>query len=268
MVGDGLRVHSIFSYEDEGMSPFLLMDYGAPTEIAPSDTPRGVDEHPHKGFETVTIVYQGELEHADSAGNSGVIGPGDVQWMTAASGIVHKEKWGREFTRRGGTLEFIQLWVNLPAKHKSAQPGYQSLEAAEITAIAMPCGGTARVIAGEMDGVKGTARTFSPVNVWDVRIPAGSEVTFQFPDGEGVSLFLRSGEAVVNGGDTLRAADFAMLDTAGETVTVRANEEASVVVLNGEPLDEPVAAYGPFVMNTEAEIRQAFADYRAGRFGK
>jgi redox-sensitive bicupin YhaK (pirin superfamily) len=269
-VGDGFPVRSLFSYNSLGghISPFLLMDYGAPTDIAPSDTPRGVDEHPHKGFETVTIVYQGELEHADSAGNSGVIGPGDVQWMTAASGIVHKEKWGREFTRRGGTLEFIQLWVNLPAKHKSAQPGYQSLEAAEIPVVALPGGGTARVIAGEMDGVTGPARTFSPVNVWDIRIPAGSEVTFQFPDGEGVALFLRSGEAVVNGGDTLRAADFAMLDTAGETVTVRANEATSVVVLNGEPLDEPVAAYGPFVMNTEAEIRQAFADYRAGRFGK
>jgi redox-sensitive bicupin YhaK (pirin superfamily) len=265
MVGDGLRVQSIFSYRDEGVSPFLLMDYGAPMEVSPSDTPLGVDEHPHKGFETVTIVYQGELEHGDSAGNSGSIGPGDVQWMTAASGIVHKEKWGRDFTRRGGTLEMIQLWVNLPARHKGAAPAYQSLENARIPVIPLAGGGTVRVIAGEWEGARGPARTFTPVSLWDARLPAGGRAEFPVPDGHTAAVFLLHGTAVVNGTATLGPSDFALLDPSGENFTVEAGEDATFLVLGGEPIDEPIAAYGPFVMNTEAEIRQAFADYRAGR---
>lgn len=268
MVGDGLKVQGIFSYQDGGVSPFLLMDYNAPMTVAPSETPLGVDVHPHRGFETVTIVYQGELEHKDSAGNAGAIGPGDVQWMTAASGIIHEEKWGREFTRRGGTLEFIQLWVNLPARYKNEPPAYQELTRASIPTMDLPGGGTARVIAGSLHGAKGPARTFSPVNLWDVRLKAGEEETFHMPDGQTAAVFVLHGAAAVNGSAALGERDFAILETEGDTFSVRADDDATLLVLSGEPIDEPIAAYGPFVMNTEAEIRQAFADYRAGKFGK
>lgn len=267
MVGDGLKVQGIFSYQDGGVSPFLLMDYNAPMTVTPSETPLGVDVHPHRGFETVTIVYQGELEHKDSAGNSGKIGPGDVQWMTAASGIIHEEKWGRDFTKRGGTLEFIQLWVNLPARAKNEPPGYQELTNANIPKVDLPGGGTARVVAGELQGAKGPARTFTPVNLWDTRLKAGEEETFTVPDGQTASVFLLHGAVRVNG-SALGERDFAILEKAGEEFTVRADDDATLLILSGEPIDEPIAAYGPFVMNTDAEIRQAFADYRAGKFGK
>lgn len=267
MVGDGLKVQGIFSYRDGGLSPFLLMDYNAPMTVAPSETPLGVDVHPHRGFETVTIVYQGELEHKDSAGNAGAIGPGDVQWMTAASGVIHEEKWGRAFTRRGGTLEFIQLWVNLPARFKNDPPGYQELTRENIPTVNLPGGGTARVIAGELLGAEGPARTFSPVGLWDVRLKAGEEETLHVPRGHTAAVFLLHGAVTVNGTSALDERDMAVLDTSGEEFTVRAGGDATLLVLSGEPIDEPIAAHGPFVMNTDEEIRQAFADYRAGRFG-
>ena len=268
-VGDGFPVRSVFSYSEDGaaISPFLLLDYGGPVEFPPSDTPRGVDEHPHRGFETVTIVYQGELEHRDSAGNAGSIGPGDVQWMTAASGVVHEEKHGRAFSRRGGPFEVAQLWVNLPARDKAAPPGYQTLLRDSIPVVPLGDGSSARVIAGEFNGVKGPARTFTPLNVWDVRLEAGQRAELDLPAGHTAILFVLRGAVTLNGSRRVNASEMALLDSAGAGVTVEAGEDATLLVLSGEPIDEPIAGYGPFVMNTEAEIRQVVEDYRRGLMG-
>jgi redox-sensitive bicupin YhaK (pirin superfamily) len=269
-VGDGFHVRSLFSYDGQAgsVSPFLLLDYGAPEEFAPSGQRRGVGEHPHRGFETVTIAYQGGVEHRDSAGNHGTIGPGDVQWMTAASGIVHEEWHEREFTRRGGTMEMAQLWVNLPAKHKMAAPAYQDIRSAQIPVVDVGTGSSVRVIAGEFRGAKGPARTFTPINVWDARLKAGGRVELDLPDGHTALLAVLRGKVSINGDESAGPAELAILERAGTRVVLEAGEDATVLVLNGEPIDEPVVGYGPFVMNTPDEIRQAFSDFYSGRLGQ
>jgi len=266
-VGDGFHVRSLFSYDGDAasLSPFLLLDYGAPEAFAPSAEPRGVGRHPHRGFETVTIAYQGGVEHRDSAGNHGVIGPGDVQWMTAASGIVHEEWHEREFTRRGGTLEMAQLWVNLPAKDKMAAPAYQDIRGAQIPSVSVGGRSSLRVIAGEFRGAKGPARTFTPINVWDARLAAGERVELELPAGWNTLLAVLSGKVSVNGAETATAAELVTLERAGTRIVLEATEDAKVLVLNGEPIEEPVVGYGPFVMNTREEIHQAIRDYQSGR---
>lgn len=266
-VGDGFHVKSLFSYDGDAasLSPFLLLDYGAPETFAPSEAPRGVGRHPHRGFETVTIAYQGGVEHRDSAGNHGVIGPGDVQWMTAASGIVHEEWHEREFTRRGGTMEMAQLWVNLPAKDKMAAPAYQDIRAAQIPAVSLGLKSSLRVIAGEYRGAKGPARTFTPVNVWDARIAAGERAEMEIPAGYNALLAVLSGKLSINGAETATAAELVVLERQGTRVVLKAAEDAKVLVLSGEPIEEPVIGYGPFVMNTREEIHQAIRDYQSGR---
>jgi len=268
-VGNGFHVRSLFMYEGQAqtISPFLLLDYAAPEAFGPSEQPRGVGQHPHRGFETVTIAYQGGVEHRDSAGNQGTIGPGDVQWMTAASGIVHEEWHERAFTRRGGTIEMAQLWVNLPAKDKMSAPGYQDIRSQQIPTVNLDGGASVRVIAGEFRGVKGPARTFTPINVWDTRIKAGHRIDMDFREGYTALLAILKGKVVINGEDTAEAAELAILDRAGKRITLEATEDAVILVLNGEPINEPVVGYGPFVMNTHDEIHQAFRDFQGGRLG-
>ena len=270
-VGDGFPVRTLFSHDCLGarISPFLLLDYAGPAQFRPSEAPRGVDEHPHRGFETVTIVYEGELEHRDSAGNSGSIGPGDVQWMTAASGVVHEEKHSEDFTKRGGTLEMVQLWVNLPAEFKMSPPHYQTLLNADIPAVQTSDGrGTVRIIAGTFQGKKGPARTFTPINVWDVRLQAGAAVDFTVPAGFNTAVVLLRGSVKVNDShEPSQGSEMILFDREGERVRIAADEASILLVLSGQPINEPVAAYGPFVMNTEKEIRQAMDDYRNARMG-
>ena len=271
-VGDGFPVRSIFSYNDihEEMSPFLLMDYGGPTEFEPTTAQRGVGQHPHRGFETVTIVYDGEVSHRDSAGGGGTIGPGGVQWMTAAAGIVHEEYHGADYARRGGPFEMIQLWVNLPAKDKMARPGYQGITDAQIPKVDLPGGGFVRVIAGDYTGAKGPARTFSPMNVWDVRVKAGEAVNFHLPAGHTTALFVLKGALRIGGegGQTVKEAELAVMERDGSELAFEAVQDTTLLLLNGQPTNEPIVGYGPFVMNTEAEIRQAFVDFQSGRMGR
>ncbi|WP_407673507.1 pirin family protein [Paludisphaera rhizosphaerae] len=269
-VGDGFPVRSLFSYHEgaAAISPFLLLDYAGPMEFPPSPHRRGVDVHPHRGFETVTIVYHGEVEHRDSGGNHGIVGPGDVQWMTAASGVVHEEYHGEAFTRRGGVLEMVQLWVNLPAAEKTAPPRYQEILAASIPTVELPDGaGTARVIAGELGGVRGPARTVTPINVWDLQLAAGSSVRLDVPDGFTTLLLVRTGVVKLNGSTSAQGVALVRFDPAGDGLEIACDQDASILALSGEPIDEPVVGRGPFVMNTEAEIRQAILDFQAGRMG-
>lgn len=267
-VGDGFPVKTIFTFDTLGyrISPFLLLDYAGPVEFGPSDKPRGVDEHPHRGFETVTIIYQGELEHRDSVGNRGKIGPGDVQWMTAASGVLHEEKHSPEFTRHGGMLEMVQLWVNLPAQHKMNPPGYQSILSRQIPVADLPDGaGTVRVIAGEFGQLKGPARTFTPINLWDVRLKADRRAEVTLPRGFTTALFVLGGELDFDDSERAGAMDLALLTREGDRVQLHAGSDTKLLVLNGAPIDEPVAAHGPFVMNSKSEITQAIEDYQNGR---
>ncbi len=270
-VGDGFPVRSLFSYHTSGtqLSPFLLLDHAGPAEFAPAEKPRGVGEHPHRGFETVTIVYQGEVEHRDSAGNGGRIGPGDVQWMTAAAGLMHEEFHSHAFTRRGGTMEMAQLWVNLPAKDKMSAPHYQSIVAADIPNVPLPQdAGQVRVIAGSFAGHQGPAKTFTDINVWDVRLAAGKAVDLAVPDGHTTAIALLRGNLRVN--DTLdaNAPQVVQFEREGAEVRVAAGEDATFLVLTGAPIDEPIAGYGPFVMNTRDEIMTAISDLQSGRFGR
>jgi hypothetical protein len=270
-VGDGFPVRSLFSYHTHGAqtSPFLLLDYAGPMQFDPAVKPRGVGEHPHRGFETVTIVYAGEVEHRDSTGAGGKIGPGDVQWMTAASGILHEEFHSHEFTKAGGTLEMVQLWVNLPGKDKMARPGYQTLLDKNIPAVDLADGaGRVRVIAGEFNGHKGPAHTFTPVDVWDVRLNQGHTAEFELPAGRTLALIVLHGTVQVNGGQVAREAQLVMFDRAGSKISVEANSDATLLLLSGEPIDEPIVGYGPFVMNTAQEIDQAIKDFNGGKFGQ
>lgn len=267
-VGDGFPVNTLFSYQSQGkdISPFLLLDYAGPAVFEPSDRPRGVGQHPHRGFETVTIVYQGEVEHKDNAGNAGKIGSGDVQWMTAARGILHEEMHGRDFTKKGGTLEMIQLWVNLPAKDKMTAPHYQEILNKDIAVVKLSDNsGIIRVIAGEYAGAIGPAKTFTPINLWDVRMNAGRKIDLQLPAGFTTILLVLQGTVLVNGAETIKGKELAIFEREGELISLEATNDTIVLVLNGEPIDEPIVGQGPFVMNTQDEIDQAMADYRAGR---
>lgn len=270
-VGDGFPVRSLFSYNmlGEHISPFLLLDYAGPHYFAPTTDRRGVGQHPHRGFETVTIVYDGEVEHKDSAGNGGIIGPGDVQWMTAAGGILHEEYHSPAFAKTGGPFRMVQLWVNLPAKDKMAPGGYQGIVAADIPHVDLPKGaGSARVIAGELLGAKGPAKTFTPINVWDVRLKADASVTLDLPEGHTAMLVVLGGHVTVGGSEPAGEAEMILLSREGGDVSIHADGEATLLVLTGEPIDEPIFGHGPFVMNTESEIRTAIDDFNNGRFAQ
>lgn len=269
-VGDGFPVRTMLSHHDQGahVSPFIMLDYAGPARFEPTSARRGVGAHPHKGFETVTIVYAGEVEHRDSTGAGGVIGPGDVQWMTAASGIVHEEFHSSAFAAKGGDFEMVQLWVNLPAKDKTAKPGYQTLLDADIPTVSLADGaGSLRVIAGRHGDAEGPARTFTPINIWDVRLSAGKTVSLDVPEGHTLSVLVLKGTVEVNGQEIAREAQMVLLGQTGGGLTLEANNEAKLLVLTGEPIHEPVVAHGPFVMNTVGEIKQAMRDFQAGKFG-
>ncbi|MGB4072732.1 pirin family protein [Pseudomonas sp.] len=270
-VGDGFPVRSLFSYDSLGkhISPFLLLDYAGPHHFTATTQRRGVGQHPHRGFETVTIVYQGELEHRDSTGSGGLIGPGDVQWMTAASGILHEEFHSAEFARSGGTLEMVQLWVNLPSRDKLAAPGYQTLLASDIPTLPLPDqAGQLRLIAGEYAGHKGPAQTFTPMDVWDMRLAADKPFALRLHEGRSTALVVLHGTLRVNGSESVGEGQLALLERSGDEVLLEANGDALLLLLSGEPVDEPVVGYGPFVMNSEAEIQQAIRDLQAGEFGR
>ena len=276
-VGDGFPVQSMFSYQEgaEAFSPFLLLDYAAPTTFspaAPSAHRRGVGTHPHRGFETVTIVYAGEVEHRDSTGKGGVIGPGDVQWMTAGGGILHQEFHSEAYSKSGGPFQMVQLWVNLPAKDKMTAPGYQAILDADIPTAGLINGdkakGNVRVIAGEYAGHKGPARTFTPMNVWDMQLSAGQTADLPQPDGWTTLLVVRGGSVQVNGDAVARESQMVILSREGSDVRIDANNDARVLLLAGQPIEEPIVGYGPFVMNSKQEIAQAIKDFNSGKFGQ
>lgn len=270
-VGDGFRVAGYFSAIPDAMKrldPFLMLDYGPPHEFAPSKRPRGVGVHPHRGFETVTIAWQGSVAHHDSTGGGGIIGPGDAQWMTAASGILHKEFHEESFSKQGGTFQMAQLWVNLPKRDKMSAPGYQAIAADQMGIVTLPGGGgTVRILAGTHDGVVGPARTFTPMSVFDVRLAKGGAVDLEVPTTYNAGLLVMSGDITVNG-TPAKGHDFVVLDHAGTRVRLEASSDAQILWLAGEPIGEPVVQYGPFVMNTAQEINEAFDDLRRGKFGE
>lgn len=270
-VGDGFPVRSLFSYNSLGqhVSPFLLLDYAGPHYFAPTTDRRGIGEHPHRGFETVTIVYDGEVEHRDSTGNGGIIGPGDVQWMTAAGGIIHEEYHSSAFAKTGGPFRMVQLWVNLPAKDKMAPAGYQGIVAADIPIVDLPeAAGTARVIAGTLGDTTGPAKTFTPINMLDVRLNRDADITLPLPDGHTATLVVLTGHVTVNGTQEAGEAEMVLLSRDGGGVDIHADGDATLLVLTGEPIDEPIFGHGPFVMNNEKETRQAIDDYNSGRFAQ
>ena len=267
-VGDGFPVRSLFSYHGDtaAISPFLLFDYAGPWNFEPTNGhPRGVGEHPHKGFETVTIVYDGEVSHRDSTGGGGTIGAGEVQWMTAGSGVIHEEFHSAGFSKTGGPFRMVQLWVNLPAKDKLTPAKYQAITRDSIPEVSFD-GGRARIIAGDYNGTSGPASTFTPINLWDVRLNAGADVTLPLPAGHTTMVAVLSGHVTIDG-QGVGEAEIARLSTTGEGARITADGDAMVLVLTGEPIDEPVFGHGPFVMNTEAEIRQAIAEFNSGKFG-
>ena len=270
MVGDGFPVRNLFPSNDldRVVDPFLMLDYAGPQHFSPTDHPRGVGEHPHRGFETVTIMYEGVVAHRDSAGNAGVIGPGDVQWMTAASGIVHEEMHEAHWAKQGGTFQAIQLWVNLPQAQKMSAPKYQTLLNADIPSVTLEQGaGRLRVIAGAFRGERGPARTFTPIELYDLQLPAGSRVELTFPDGHSTSVFVLQGRVSVNGAAPAGEAALVVLKRQGSLVALDAKQDSRLLIMSGEPVNEPIARYGPFVMNTKAELVQAVEDYQAGRMG-
>jgi redox-sensitive bicupin YhaK (pirin superfamily) len=269
-VGDGFPVRTLLAYNGLGqtISPFLLLDYAGPANFPPTTARRGVGEHPHRGFETVTIVYDGEVEHRDSAGGGGLIGPGDVQWMTAAAGLVHEEFHGPDFAQRGGPFEMVQLWVNLPAKDKMAPPRYQGITADRIPVVELPDGqGSLRVIAGEFAGAQGPAQTFTPIDLWDLRLKAGKQVSLEVPAGYTTILVVLKGAVRVGESEPIAEAEIGICDRTGTTLTLNTLQDTTALLLCGEPIDEPIVGHGPFVMNTTEEIYQAIADYQSGKMG-
>lgn len=270
-VGDGFPVRTLLAYGtglDDLQSPFLLLDYAGPHEFPPTTKRLGVGPHPHRGFETVTIVYDGEVEHRDSSGAGGKIGPGDVQWMTAASGIVHEEFHGREFAARGGRFEMVQLWVNLPARDKMNSPGYQAILDNQIPQVELSGGqGSVRVIAGAFDEVSGPARTHTPMNVWDMRINTGARLDMKVEDGHSAILVVLKGQVQINSDEILHEAEAGLFELAGSSFQLASDTGANLLLLSGEPLREPVAGQGPFVMNSMQEIRQAMRDFHNGKMG-
>jgi hypothetical protein len=270
-VGDGFPVRSLFSYHSHGqqLSPFLLLDRAGPQDFEATSAQRGVGQHPHRGFETVTLVYKGEVSHRDSTGQGGTIGPGDVQWMTAGAGILHEEFHSEAFAQAGGVLDMVQLWVNLPSSHKMTSPGYQAILSHDIPVLELPDGaGQLRVIAGEYEQAKGPAHTFSPMNVWDLQLNANAVVAVPAHEGWNTALVVLRGNVRVNGEHTARGGQLVVLDARGTDVNVDAESDSLVLLLSGEPLREPIVGYGPFVMNTSAEIDQAILDFNSGQFGR
>lgn len=272
-VGDGFRVHNFIpgnsNLSMQRMDPFIMMDYNSPFYFPPTDKPRGVGVHPHRGFETVTIAYKGKVAHQDSSGNSGVIGEGDVQWMTAASGILHKEYHEENFSKKGGKFQMVQLWVNLPAKYKMSKPKYQGLTNDQISKYQIPAdGGVIEVIAGQYNNVKGAAFTFTPVHLLNAKLNKGAKTAFSFPANYNTSLVVIEGSIKINNSQTAAADHFVLFENKGEDFTVEGLENSIVLILSGEPINEPIASHGPFVMNTKEEIMQAFTDYNNGAFGE
>lgn len=271
-VGDGFPVRTLFSYQTIGrhLSPFLLLDHAGPADFSPSRRPRGVGEHPHRGFETVTIVYKGELEHRDSTGTGGRIGPGDVQWMTAGAGILHEEFHSESFSRAGGTLEMVQLWVNLPARHKMTPPGYQAILDADIPVVRLADdAGVVRLIAGGFGHRTGAARTFTEMDVWDMRLRAGKETVLPLKTGRAAAIVVLHGAARIgDASSVVHAGQWALAGMQGDDLSVAAEADSVILVLSGEPIDEPIVGHGPFVMNSDEEIRQAIQDLRDGSFGR
>lgn len=270
-VGDGFRVHGYFSKIPDAakkLDPFLLLDYHPPHDYAPARRPRGVGVHPHRGFETVTLAWEGSVAHHDSAGGGGVIGPGDVQWMTAASGVLHKEYHEQEFARRGGTFHMAQLWVNLPRAHKMDPPRYQPLRADEMGIAELPGGaGTVRVIAGEFGGARGPAKTYTPIHLLDVRLSAGGTALLDSPAHYNTGLLVMGGQVRIGDGGAAGERDFIVFEREGERIALEAREDAHLLVMSGEPIREPIVQYGPFVMTTREDIARAFTDLETGKFG-
>ncbi|MCR9011931.1 pirin family protein [Gabonibacter chumensis] len=273
MVGDGFRVHNFFPHgydmAPNRMSPFYLLDYNAKIEFPPKDTPRGVGVHPHRGFETVTIVYHGKVAHHDSKGNHGVIGEGDIQWMTAASGVLHKEYHEAGFSRKGGAFQVVQLWINLPAKDKMSTPGYQSIANKEIPKYLLPQNkGEVEVIAGTYEGTKGIARTFTPIEMYNIRLKAETTIKVILPEYYNTGILVIEGTVRINEKETAPTDHFILFRNEGEAITLKAMENSILLVLSGEPIKEPIVSYGPFLMNTKDEIMKAYKDLNAGKFGQ
>ena len=269
-VGDGFKVHGFFPHgplTGERMSPFFLLDYNALVDFPPRQQPFGVGPHPHRGFETVTIAYKGKVAHHDSRGGGGVIGEGDVQWMTAGSGLLHKEYHEEEFNKHGGPFQMVQLWVNLPAKDKMTTPNYQAITNAEMGRIALPQGGEVEIIAGEYGGVTGPATTFSPVHLINLKPKAGETIDLSFPAGYTTAILAIEGSATLNNSEILPTNQLALLERVGEDIHIEAREDSVLLAMSGEPLNEPISQYGPFLMNTKIEIAQAIDDYQRGKFG-
>ena len=270
-VGDGFRVHNFIpsrhGLDMHRMTPFIMMDYGAKFHFPPSDSLKGVGVHPHRGFETVTIAYKGRVAHHDSAGGGGVIGEGDVQWMTAASGVLHKEYHEESFSKTGGDFQMVQLWVNLPAKDKMSAPKYQAIDNASIPKVPVE-NGYVEVIAGEFQGTKGKASTFTPVHLFNAHLQSGGKAEFSFPADYNTCIIVVEGEIRINDADEHVLVDhFVLFENEGETFHIEATEHSKILILSGEPIREPIASHGPFVMNTRQEIMQAFHDFEAGKFG-
>jgi hypothetical protein len=272
MVGNGFRVHNFFpngyNLGMQRMSPFFLLDYNSKIEFPPSDQPRGVGVHPHRGFETVTIAYHGRVAHHDSKGHSGVIGEGDVQWMTAASGVLHKEYHEKEFSKTGGMFQMVQLWINLPAKDKMSEPKYQPITQNQMGKYNLPGdAGVVEVIAGEFKEVKGPASTFSPLQMYNMRIKKGASIKFALPEKYNTGILVIEGSVMINETRGALVDNLVLFNNVGEEISILAEENCILLVLSGEPIDEPVVAYGPFVMNSEKEIMQAYDDFNNGKFG-
>ncbi len=270
-VSDGFKVHTFFpsvEIEKSRMSPFFLLDYNAKTEFPPSDSPRGVGSHPHRGFETVTIDYHGKVAHHDSAGNSGVIHEGDVQWMTAGSGILHKEYHEKSFSKTGGIFQMVQLWVNLPAKYKMSEPKYQALIHDKMGKVELPNnGGIVNIIAGEYQKIKGPAKTFTPINLFDIRLNNNNDISFELPENYNSGVLILDGTITINDSDTAKTNQFVLFGNSGTTAKFSAAEDSVILLLSGEPLNEPISQYGPFLMNTKKEIAEAIDDFNSGKFG-
>lgn len=270
MVGDGFRVYNFIpgtSIPQRRISPFLMLDFNAAYDFGASETVRGVDVHPHKGFETVTIAYKGSVAHHDSTGNSGIIHPGDVQWMTAGAGILHKEYHEQEFSKKGGPFEMVQLWVNLPKKYKSTPAHYQAITAAQMGKVELPGNaGTVNVIAGIFDEVKGPAATYSPVNLFDIKLRKDGEAGVTIPAEHNSAMLVVNGTVLVNG-QAAAQHSFVLFGNEGETITIKGTEDAVLLLLSGEPINEPIASYGPFVMNTQEEIHEAIKEFQSGKYG-
>lgn len=269
MVGDGFRVHNFFPSGNKlNMSPFYMLDYNAKIEFSARNEPRGVGVHPHRGFETVTIAYHGAVAHHDSAGNSGIIYPGDVQWMTAARGILHKEYHEESFSKKGGLFQMVQLWINLPAKDKMSAPKYQGVKQNDIQKINLPNNsGVIEVIAGNYQGSRGSVSTFTPIEMYNARLNKGGKAEFSFPESYNTGFVIIEGSIKVNDTAIAKTDQFIHFKNQGETIEVEALADTVILILSGEPINEPIVAYGPFLMNTNQEIQQALADYNEGKFG-